>query len=227
VERQGQFLVVKIFIGCSSSFQIYFLFITYNLPQQERLACRDPDQRNMALKLSSKFSIECSNKYFLLLLIGVLTILNFFSNQYLFFSNRANTDDVNNSTLYLMKKWCEEDKRNMDCAYLKTPQAAKDLHLSSSIKPIAIVFPQYHPIPENDQFWGKNFTEWTFLRPLTRVVNDQLIRKPHTDLGKTVLHNLGVSFLFRTPSVSSIFFLEGYDFFLCRPAEYTDMFLVR
>lgn len=52
-----------------------------------------------------------------------------------------------------------------------------------SLKPIAYVFPQYHAIPENDKFWGVNFTEWVNVRGVEANKHGLKTMRPTEEIG--------------------------------------------
>jgi len=85
-------------------------------------------------------------------------------------------------------------------------------HVQTDIRAIALYLPQYHAIPENDQWWGKGFTEWSNVRR-GRPQYDGHYQPhiPHPDLGYYDLNDPSV--MEKQAAMAKAAGIEGFCFY--------------
>jgi lipopolysaccharide biosynthesis protein/glycosyltransferase involved in cell wall biosynthesis/nitrogen regulatory protein PII len=121
-------------------------------------------------------------------------------------------DFFTNGVGRINKLYCT--KNFVECEYesnLKNFIPSQD-PINTDIRAIAIYLPQFHAIPENDQWWGEGFTEWTNVRRATpQYAGHYQPHTPHSDIGYYDLDDASV--LEKQAAMARAAGIEGFCFY--------------
>ncbi|RRN76393.1 glycosyl hydrolase, partial [Pseudoxanthomonas sp. SGD-10] len=83
--------------------------------------------------------------------------------------------------------------------------------MDNKIKPIALYLPQYHEIEENNQWWGKGFTEWTNVKKAKALFEGHY--QPHVPLNQHYYDLTNINELVNQASLARDYGIYGFCFY--------------
>ncbi len=81
----------------------------------------------------------------------------------------------------------------------------------NKIETIAMYLPQFHEIPENDQWWGKGYTEWTAVKNAEKLFDGH--NQPREPLNDNYYNLLDKSVMEQQSNMAKKYGLDGFCFY--------------